>query len=192
RRPWGPGGLLPKGSLREPAAAVSRADFLVLTHAEPGPALARLRAELGRLAPGVPVALSRYEPEGLTEFGGTAVWPPGHLAARRLLAFAGIAEPEGFRTTLEALGVTVAALVPFPDHYPYGSGDVRDLEARARVMGAEGLITTEKDAVRWPGGGTLPVWILAVCLRFHEGGDAWWAALDRRLGPRPGPPAAHR
>jgi tetraacyldisaccharide 4'-kinase len=192
RRPWGSGGLLPQGSLREPPAALGRADLLVLTHAEPGPGGGGLRAELTRLAPGVSVTLARYEPEGVTELGGTARWPPRHLAGRRLLAFAGIAEPDGFRVTLRALGVTVVALVPFPDHHLYGLRDVADLEGRARAMGAEGLITTEKDGVRWPRGkGSLPVWGLAVRLRLHDGEDAWWAALQRRLR-RPGLPAGGR
>jgi tetraacyldisaccharide 4'-kinase len=192
RRPWGPGGLLPQGSLREPPAAVGRAHLLVLTHAVPGPGLTRLRAELSRLAPGVPVALARYEPEAVTEPSRHAVHPPGHLAGRRLLAFAGIAEPDGFRATLEDLGVRVAALVPFPDHYRYEARDVRELERRARAMGAEALITTEKDGVRWPGGGDLAVWMLAVRLRLDEEGDAWWATLEARLGAHPTAPAEPR
>jgi len=192
RRPWGPGGLLPRGSLREPPAAVGRADLLVLIHAVPGPTLAGLRAELSRLAPGVPAALASYEPEAVSELGGEAAQPPDRLAGRRLLAFAGIAEPDGFRVTLGDLGVTVAALVPFPDHHRYDAADVRDLEARARAIGAEALVTTEKDGVRWPGGGSLAVWTLAVRLRIDEGGDAWWAALEARLGVRPDPPAERR
>jgi hypothetical protein len=59
-------------------------------------------------------------------------------------------------------------------------------------MGAEALITTEKDGVRWPGGGDLAVWMLAVRLRLDEGGDAWWATLEARLGAHPTAPAEPR
>ena len=100
---------------------------------------------------------------------------PASLAGRRVLAFAGIARPEKFFATLEAMGCRIAGQRAFPDHHPYGELEIAALIAEARRAGAV-PVTTEKDAVRLPatlrsGIETLPV---AVCWRDE-------AALDRLL-----------
>jgi tetraacyldisaccharide 4'-kinase len=38
--------------------------------------------------------------------------------------------------------------VAFPDHHPYDERDVARLLERARHLGANGFVTTEKDAVK--------------------------------------------
>jgi tetraacyldisaccharide 4'-kinase len=70
----------------------------------------------------------------------------------------------------------------FPDHHAYTPADLARLEARAETIGAVGLLTTEKDAVRLPDLGRLPAWALRVRLRLDEGEAAVWAALAARLG----------
>ncbi len=186
RAPWGSGGLLPRGSLREPAAALGRADLLVLTHGDAAGDLERLRAELRVWAPTAPIAVGAYEPDGVMELGSGAVYPLEALRGTSVLAFAGIAVPENFAGTLRGLGIGPRDLVAFPDHHPYGAGDLAGLEARAREVGATALVTTEKDAVRLPLTGTLPVWALRIRLRLDDAGGAWWAALEARLAtPRP-------
>lgn len=181
--PWGRGGLFPRGSLREPVRAAGRADLLVITHAEaPDPAIERVRAELRRWNPTAPCALARLEPEGILEVATGRRLPLDALDGRRLLAFAGIAAPDSFRATLRAAGLPVLDLLAFPDHHPYAPDDLRALEAQARALAAEGLITTEKDAVRLPRGSGLPVWALRVRLALGEGAGAWRDALRARLG----------
>jgi tetraacyldisaccharide 4'-kinase len=61
-----------------------------------------------------------------------------------VVAFAGIAKPERFFTTLQSLGVQPAKCVRFRDHHRYSARDIERL-------GGEILITTEKDAVRLKG-----------------------------------------
>ena len=56
-------------------------------------------------------------------------------------AFAGIAKPERFFNTLQAMGLTLAEQKRFPDHHRYSAGDLNDLKGEMRI-------TTEKDAVR--------------------------------------------
>jgi len=150
RAPWGHGGLLPRGSLREPPGALSRADLLVLTHSTSCRDLARVREELRTWAPGAPIAFAAYEAERVEDVRSGALLPLDALRSRPVLAFAGIAVPESFRTTLAAQGVVPRDFVAFRDHHPYDRADVLKLEARARAVGAEVLLTTEKDAVRLP------------------------------------------
>lgn len=181
RAPWGRGGLFPQGSLREPPRALRRADLVVLTHGHAAGDLERVRAEVGAWAPAAPVALATYEPDGVEELGTGAVHTLDELRGRTLVAFAGIAVPENFAVTLAEVGVVPRDFVAFPDHHPYAAGDVAALEARARAVGAIALVTTEKDAVRFPTTGTLPVWALRIRLGLRDVDGTWWAALDARL-----------
>jgi tetraacyldisaccharide 4'-kinase len=183
RAPWGHRGLFPRGTLREPPAALGRAHLLVLTHT----ADARTRqaeAEVRRHAPAAPIARASYAADGVEETRTGRVVPAEALRGRPVLAFAGIALPERFAATLADLGIVPREFVPFPDHYPYRAADLAALEARARAVGAEALLTTEKDAVRLPAEGTLPIWALRVRLRLEDHDGAWWGALETRLAGR--------
>jgi tetraacyldisaccharide 4'-kinase len=76
------------------------------------------------------------------------------IAQRRVLAFAGIADPEKFYLTLREAGVVVAEHASFPDHHRYTAADARDLIARADAANLA-LLTTEKDYARFAGNKSL-------------------------------------
>lgn len=73
------------------------------------------------------------------------------LAGKRVLAFAGIADPFKFQRTLEGLGAVVAELRPFPDHHHLTDDEVDALMADADKQDLL-LATTAKDIVRLAGG----------------------------------------
>jgi tetraacyldisaccharide 4'-kinase len=66
----------------------------------------------------------------------------------RPFAFCGIARPESFTKMLAAHGYEPMDTMIFPDHHAYGDGDVNRLLERARLVEANGFVTTEKDAVK--------------------------------------------
>ena len=66
---------------------------------------------------------------------------------KRVVAFAGIARPEKFFSTLEANGYILHAHYAFPDHHIFTQDQLGKIEARANAEGI-GIITTEKDWVR--------------------------------------------
>jgi len=72
------------------------------------------------------------------------------LKERPVLAYAGIADPEKFFTTLARADITVAQKRKFPDHYRYTAADANRLLAAAARNGLQ-LVTTEKDAARCAG-----------------------------------------
>lgn len=186
RHPWGNGRLLPGGPLREPLAALSRAHLIVATGARTAMDLEELRSAAARWAPHVPVLTARYAPVECWEAERTRARPLDSLAGARLVAFAGIASPRAFGATLDDLGVVVLEEIAYPDHHWYSPDDIRRLSLRARQLGAEGLVTTEKDWVRLrrqplPGH---PLYVISVQLELLTGGDVWRAAFARAC-PRP-------
>jgi tetraacyldisaccharide 4'-kinase len=72
------------------------------------------------------------------------------LGRRKVLAFAGIANPEKFFTTLAEAGVAVAERASFPDHHRYTAAEAQSLIARAQAASLV-LVTTEKDIARLAG-----------------------------------------
>jgi tetraacyldisaccharide 4'-kinase len=97
--------------------------------------------------------------EGLREGGQTfATWvirrtlslgEAGDIALPTLpLAFCGIARPKNFTKMLMGSRYEPLETVAFPDHHPYGEVDIAKLLERARQSGANGFVTTEKDAVK--------------------------------------------
>lgn len=160
----GNGWWLPAGPLRESA---NRPADLLLYNA-PAPSTPR-PGFLARRAVGQAVPLAQWR-SGRQD--GQVL---SQLRGQRLLAAAGIAHPQRFFSMLEAQGLDFEPC-PLPDHHPYDR-----LPWAGREFDA--VLVTEKDAIKLcPGPGNERV--LVVTLDF-EPDPAFFAALDRRLGPRP-------
>jgi tetraacyldisaccharide 4'-kinase len=180
-RPWGNERLLPDGPLREPLRALARADLVVAAGASSPADAPEIAAAIGRFAPGCPLLAARYVPVECWEAQRVRSVPLTWLGAARLVAFAGIAVPAGFRTTLAELGVQVEAVVGFPDHHWYDERDLAALEARAAGPGIDGLVTTEKDWVRLRSlrPSRRPLYVVSVRLDLVSGHAHWRAAFER-------------
>ncbi len=152
---------LPAGRLRERPAALARADVVLLTRAEVMDE-EPLRALERRLGPERMFRVRR-EVLGFRTLDGQEADPP----ARPFLV-AGIARPERFRLDASAL-VPVAGERFYRDHFRYRPEDVREAANEARAAGADSLLTTAKDAVRFPrDAATLPVLVLAVAAAIDD------------------------
>jgi tetraacyldisaccharide 4'-kinase len=133
RRGLGNGAVIPAGPLRAPLdVQLARADALVLVGESDSPAI------LAKIANSIPVFRASLVPD---------VTCIAALSSGRVLAFAGIGDPEKFFATLRNAGITVAATRSFPDHHRYTKREAQDLCAQANRDSLI-LVTTEKDAVR--------------------------------------------
>jgi tetraacyldisaccharide 4'-kinase len=133
--PLANGRLLPRGPLREPADALSRADLLVLVGGE---------AKERTLLPDRPIVEVGVVPARIEL--GEEEHPPEWIATKRVALLSGIARPERFRRTVEELGARVVHEDRRPDH-----AELTELDAFFRAAtdaGAELCLTTEKDAAR--------------------------------------------
>jgi tetraacyldisaccharide 4'-kinase len=122
-----------------------------------------------------------YRPDWLSDFTKPILTarlaPSGEPPHGKLVAFAGLARPEKFFDTLDAIGADVDEAVPFPDHHVFSEDDLDLLARLAEERGAR-LITTEKDAARLGPEWRQRVAVLPVTARFDEE-----AALDALLAP---------
>jgi tetraacyldisaccharide 4'-kinase len=139
RRGVGNGYVIPAGPLRAPLAAQLDCAHAVLLVGEADASAQEVLREAQRR--GLPIFTGKLEPVATA----AAEW-----AGRRVLAFAGIADPGKFFTTLADGGVSVAAEYAFPDHHRYSAADAARLLARAERDDLQ-LVTTEKDAARLQG-----------------------------------------
>lgn len=136
--------LLPTGRLREPLSAASAAHAILVPGAT-GDA-AQVSAVLGP-TPVFTLGQEFSAPRLVRPFGDPV--PEGALGSnRRLVAVAGIARPERFFTTVESLGWQVAKPMVYRDHHWFTAKDIDAIQAAVQSLGAAGVITTEKDAVR--------------------------------------------
>jgi tetraacyldisaccharide 4'-kinase len=131
--------LLPAGNLREPLSAIAEAHVVVLREEE----ATSLRSVVAGLSGNrrVPAIWVIRRSLSLGEGGNVAL-------PTKPLAFCGIARPENFTKMLAAQGYEPMDTMIFPDHHAYDDGDIHRLIERARQVDANGLVTTEKDAVK--------------------------------------------
>ena len=66
---------------------------------------------------------------------------------RKVIAFAGIGNPENFFDLLKKNNIKIIEALKFPDHYNFKKIDITNLNKRARELDAC-LVTTEKDYFR--------------------------------------------
>jgi tetraacyldisaccharide 4'-kinase len=134
-RGLGNGRVLPAGPMRAPLdLQIARTDALVVIG--DGVAAAGVAALVA--GKGGPVLTARLMPDAASV---TA------LRGKRVLAFAGIGDPERFFRTLRNSGVDVTVEKAFADHHPYTPGDLDALTVEARRDGLT-LVTTAKDFVK--------------------------------------------
>jgi tetraacyldisaccharide 4'-kinase len=179
--PFGYGHLLPRGTLREPCAALRRADVVVLSRADliDESARCRIRERVAKLAPLAAWSEIRHAPSVLVSASGERR-PWQELAGQGVAAFCGIGNPAGFRATLDSCGFTVSAWREFADHHVYRRDDISELESLYSRLGIAAVLCTQKDLVKIQLAhvGGLPLWALSIETCFVTGEDELVRRLD--------------
>jgi tetraacyldisaccharide 4'-kinase len=182
--PYGLDRLLPRGLLREPLKSLRRADLVVLSRADLVDASerARIRAQAERYAGLLRWVEARHAPLDLVDADGSE-HPLSDLAGQSVAAFCGIGNPEGFRRTILPLCRQLVDLRIYPDHHDYSATDVDSLRSWASDVGANLVLTTQKDLVKLRAGrlGPAPLRALRIGLEIVAGEDVMEDALNRLL-----------
>lgn len=179
-RGLGNGKVFPSGPLRAPLKAqLSRTDALVVIG--DGRAANDVAAEIAKR--NKPELRARLRPDAASV---------AQLSGKRVLAFAGIGDPERFFRSLRACGIDVARTRPFADHHMFSQGEIAALAAEAKAEQLT-LVTTEKDLARLRGSEGVPDGIVpfAVQLEFDDPAklrqlisDHLYKARERRFSRR--------
>lgn len=143
--PFGTGGLLPRGTLREPRRGLRRADLILITRADQVVDCRDLREEIGRYAPNVPIMESIHAPECLYQIGTRELIGLEFLENKSVLAVCGIGNPESFAETLSSLNVSRVELLAFDDHCQYDETAVKKIFERQTESNSEIIVATKKD-----------------------------------------------
>jgi tetraacyldisaccharide 4'-kinase len=130
--------LIPAGDLREPLHALRRASIVVLRAEEVDALLPVVQRVFAKEKSGTPPVWTTDRAFAFVE-GQPATKP---------LAFCGIARPDSFRASLASKGVSPVAFVALRDHQSYDEATLQKLIASAKAAGANGFVTTAKDAVK--------------------------------------------
>ena len=176
--PFGNGYLLPRGRLREPLSAMERASAVLVTRASQAQRLDELKATVRAVAPAVPIWITDFAPSGVVQVGGSAALESSVLKGERVLAVSGIGNPESFRRLLAAAGATVADHCVFPDHHAYSEDNLGRIQRSAELVGADRIVTTEKDAVKLAQldevkNRKVAMWAVRIDLQWVEGFEEW-------------------
>lgn len=140
--------VLPNGPLREALPRLQSVNAVIVSRTTVWQDTSVLQQKLG-VSNNVAVFQAQVEEGQLYAWNTQESWQ-----GKRLLAVCGIGRPEQFEQSLQKVGVNVCALKRLPDH---GLLDWNTLPE-----GIDGIVTTEKDAVKWQGQLPLPVWVLPI------------------------------
>lgn len=184
--PFGNERLLPRGTLREPPANLRRASWIIVTKSGPEPDAA-LMERLRRLNPTAAIIECNHAPRHWEDIRTGERFPIDHLRGRHVGAMSGIARPESFEDAVRLLGANVEITKAFADHHRFTKKEILRFLEWCDRRSLDALVTTEKDAVRFPDidAPPMPMLFLRVEIEILRGGSDWEDLLGRIAGVAP-------
>ena len=175
--PFGYGRMLPAGLLREPITSLKRADAVIITRCDQihEAKLSKLEEKLQWVNPDMIIARSIHRPVCAKLADGKEI-SIEQLKGRSVFAFCGIGNPQSFLGTIKNIGAELVGSKIYDDHYHYTDDDISDICAQAIQLGANLMLTTQKDWSRLPIENRkskieMPLAYLAIELKFISGED---------------------
>lgn len=178
--PFGYGNVLPRGLLREPARNIKRAGFIFITKCPPEGA-PELKEKLREFNPTAEISECRHTSKYLQNVYTRERLDLHALRGKKVSAISGIAVPESFEKGLRNLGAEIVHNARYADHHRYTQQEIIETINQAVAAGAEMILTTEKDAVRFPlvERCDIPVIYLRVEIEMLSGSDAFNDWINR-------------
>jgi len=178
--PFGNGRVLPRGILREPVRNLKRADFIFITKSQ-GSDSAELRKQLSALNDRAEIIECRHAARHLKNVFSDERRDLVFLEGRKVIAVSGIAVPEGFEAELRKRGCEILESRRFADHHRYTQQEIIDIINMGKARGAEAILTTEKDAVRFPKleRRDVPIYFLRVDIELLSGREDFEQCIAR-------------
>jgi len=193
--PFGTEALLPRGTLREPPKNLRRAGYILLTKCN-GSSNEELVRRIRRYNKTAEIIECTHGPIHLENVFTREQLPLEHLRDQWVGAISAIAVPEAFEGSLEKLGARVEIRRRFADHYRFSRREVDKFMQRCVERDMQLIVTTEKDAVRFPHPTSLdvPVYFLRIEVEILKGREIWDDLIHRICHSEPAfePDLRHR
>lgn len=178
--PFGNGYVLPRGILRESYRNIRRASFIFITKSK-GDGSAELKKQLRTLNPDAEIAECRHCPKFFQDVYTGERKPLQFVQGLDIAAISGIAVPKGFEDELVRLGGRLLYHKRFTDHHRYTQQEIIDMINKSIQRGAKAIVTTEKDAVRFPkiARRDIPIYYLRVEIELLSGAEDFYDCISR-------------
>ncbi|HEX4646540.1 MAG TPA: tetraacyldisaccharide 4'-kinase [Verrucomicrobiae bacterium] len=148
QQPFGNEWMLPRGTLREPPTQLKRANTIFITKSDGK--TEELRQRIQQYNPGAGIIECIHHPLYFEDVFTGQQHGLELIQGRQLASLSGIAQPESFEQSLVTLGGNVVYSKRFADHHRFTQQEILNVINRGKKRQAEFIITTQKDAVRFP------------------------------------------
>jgi len=182
--PFGNEHLLPRGTLREPPRNLRRASYIFITKCS-GETNDDLIQRIRRYNRTAEIIECRHTPLYLRHVYKDERLPLDYLKGLYIGSFCGIAAPESFEEGLRSLGANIELSRHFADHHRYSENELSQFLQRCIRRDVSAVVTTEKDAVRFPVIDPLevPIYYLRVEIEILSGQETWEHCVQRICTP---------
>src|ERR1022692_3175971 len=171
QQPFGTERLLPRGTLREPPSHLARASTIFITKSDG--ATAGLRERIARLNSTAAVIECVHQPLYFEDVFSGERKGLDFLAGKKVASLSGIAQPESFEKSIVKLGAELVYSKRFADHHRFTQQEILNTIKRSKKRQADAIITTQKDAVRFPklDRRDLPIYFMRVEIKILSGAE---------------------
>jgi tetraacyldisaccharide 4'-kinase len=169
QQPFGNDHLLPRGVLREPPSHLSRASTIFITKCNGN--VGKLRSRITQLNPAAGIIECVHYPLYFEDVFTGDREGLDFIKGKKVAGFSGIAQPESFEQSLIEQGAELVYSKRFADHHRFTQQEVLNAVNRSKKRQAEVIITTQKDAVRFPkiDRRDLPIYFMRVEIKILSG-----------------------
>jgi tetraacyldisaccharide 4'-kinase len=148
QQPFGNERMLPRGTLREPPSHLARASYIFITKSDGN--TEALRKRINQHNPTAPIIECVHHPLYFEDVFTGERLNLEFLLGKKVASLSGIAQPESFEKSLIKIGAELVYSKRFADHHRFSQQEVLNAINRGKKRQAQLIITTQKDAVRFP------------------------------------------
>jgi tetraacyldisaccharide 4'-kinase len=148
QQPFGNEHLLPRGTLREPPSHLARASTIFITKSNGN--TTELRRRIQQYNPTARIIECVHHPLYFEDVFTGEKKGLEFLNKKKVASLSGIAQPESFEQSLQSLGCDLVYSKRFADHHRFSQQEILNVINRGKKRQAQVILTTQKDAVRFP------------------------------------------
>ena len=171
QQPFGNEHMIPRGTLREPHSHLDRASVIFITKSDGN--TAQLRQRIAKLNSHAGIIECIHHPLYFEDVFTGERKGLELIQGKRVATLSGIAQPESFEDGLAKLGCELVYAKRFLDHHRFSQQEILNAINRSKKRQADMIVTTQKDAVRFPkiDRRDIPIYFMRVEIKILAGAE---------------------